>query len=126
MNCKISGAPVQANTAWLPGLQPSGVASATPTRTGVAAPVVTSPLPLSPLQTALVGEEAQRRTALFSIRPCSPQEPCASVMLVVHASWPLAVTVGSCRPNPATPTEVLAGKPAPACGRATAATAGPP
>ena len=60
MNCRISGAPVQAKREWLPGLQPFVVASATPTSTGLPPPVVTSPLPLSPLQTALVADDAHR------------------------------------------------------------------
>ncbi len=90
-------------------------------------PVVTRPPPLSPLHTALVGDDSQISIALFAISPSGEplQTPCGSTVPVIQASGPLLVAVGVCLPKPATPTAAPAGNAPFAGGRATALTAGP-
>ena len=93
----------------MPEPQEAAPALTTPIRTGLPV-VVTRPLPLSPLQTALVGDEAQTRMALLSIRPpFEPQAPCASTVAVIQSSGPLEEIVGFWRPNPASPTAAPVG-----------------
>src|SRR5471032_2537860 len=112
-----------------PAGQPGSAASATPISVGVPV-VVTSPLPLSPLQNELDGVVVHSMTALsywISI-VCvnSPHWACGSTVVDIVTSGPVLVSSAPFwSPKPETETAAPTGYGAFGAGSATACTAGP-